>query len=423
MLMGTVRLLAGVGETDITPPAGATLIGEVSARPATGIRTPLSIKALLLSDGETTLAIATLDLFGIERAAAERMQLALAQRLNVSPECVLLTCSHTRGGPAATAVVGGPDADYAFLATVETRLLAAFDQAHARLQPAALGIGHAVLPHLVYNHRLLTRNLKAISAWMGIPPNEVLLPEGPADPMFGVLVIRDERGFPLCLAWSMAADNRFATDDQVSGDLPAFVQQELDRRMERHTPVMYLPGCAGDASYSHSLETTVDHVASAIMAVQLETPCDPRIRLGAAAERVILPVRDYSEFWSSADIELKWPAAHAAFTQELAFLRNTGMQAVAATVSVLRMGGYALAALPGIPFTEFGLAVRQRSPFRATLVVGNSGGYLGPIPTRGAFANEGYETWVSRSAIVGPGAGEFLVAQAGRMLEGFGRRW
>lgn len=421
--MGSARLVAGVGETDITPPVGTPLIAELRVRPATGIRTPLNVKALLLSDGDTTLGIAALDLFGLDRGAADQMRLKAAQRLHVPAECVLLTCSHTRGGPATTTIVGGPDADAAFLEVIETRLLDAFDQARANMQPAALGVGRAVLPHLVYNHRLLTRNFKAVSAWMGVPPNEVLEPEGPADPLFSVLVVRDGRGFPLCLAWNFAADNRFAADERISGDLPALVQQELDRRLKRQVPVLYLPGCAGNTSYPHSLETTVDHVASAVMAVQLETPCDPHVRLGAAAEPVILPVRDYTDFWSSADITLKWPEAHAVFGQEVELLRAAGMQAIPATVAVLRMGGYALAALPGIPFVEHGLAIREGSPFRATLVVGNAGGYLGPIPTRGAFANEGYETWASRSAIVGPGAGEFLAGQVARMLGGSGRRW
>ena len=50
------------------------------------------------------------------------------------------------------------------------------------------------------------------------------------------------------------------------------------------------------------------------------------------------------------------------------------------------------------------------------MVGANQGGEVGYILPRKAFANEGYEAWPSRSARVGPGAGEFLAQLAMDLL-------
>ena len=152
------------------------------------------------------------------------------------------------------------------------------------------------------------------------------------------------------------------------------------------------------------------------MAVYLETPADPQIRLAAKHTPVVLPIRDSNEFWSRPDIELKWPAAVAAYADELAAMQQHGAHAIPADLHTWRLGSFAIAGLPGLPFASLGMQIRAHSPARETLLACNSGGYVGPIPTREAFSHGGYETWPARGALLGPGAGEFIVGQTNRML-------
>ncbi len=411
------RLQAGVAEAEITPQVGVTLAGELNPRPSQGVRTPLMARALVLASGGEALAVVTLDLYGLERGAAERLAQEAAGRAGLQPEAVMTVSSHTRGGPCSVGVVGCPEPDAGYLATVVEAAAAAVAQAKGRLEPASLGLGRAVLPHLVYNHRLLTRNMKAISAWLGMPRDEVLAPEGPTDPDFSVLVVRDGHGFPIGFLYSVAADNRFAQDGLISADLPGLVQQELDQRLGRHVPALYLGGCGGNVSFVRGLEESADLVASAVMAVQLETPGDPMVRLGCAREKMILPVRDYSRLWSRPDIELKCPQALEAYGRELELLQKEGALAVPACVQAFRLGRFALVGLAGLPFVEFALAVKAGSPVQATVVAGNGGGHAGYVLTRQAFEGEGWESWPARSALVGPGGGEFMAEEAIDLLK------
>jgi hypothetical protein len=70
-----------------------------------------------------------------------------------------------------------------------------------------------------------------------------------------------------------------------------------------------------------------------------------------------------------------------------------GQDTVAAEIQVIVCGPLAIVGLPGEPMTELGLAIRERSPFPQTLVLGYTNGngahYVG-MP--GEKARGGYET-------------------------------
>jgi len=74
----------------------------------------------------------------------------------------------------------------------------------------------------------------------------------------------------------------------------------------------------------------------------------------------------------------------------------------------------AVVALPGEIFVELGLAIKQASPFRTTLVVELANDYPSYVPTKKAFAEGSYETVNSR---VQPGTGERLVETATALLK------
>lgn len=318
--MTTARLQAGTGEVQIMPAAGVELVGEFAPRTSTGIATPLMAKALVLSNGKDSLAIVSLDLAGLDDKTSARLVQAISQKTGLLPEAIMVLCSFNRGAPYTTARVGGPELNQAYLEKIIQEVPGAVAQAQQVLQPAALGVGHVFLPHLIYNHRLMTRNMKAVTAWLGVPKNEVLEPEGPVDPEFGEIVIRDHAGFPICLLWNFPAEIRSGGDNRISAGLPGMVQSEVDARLDKHVPVICLPGCSSNISFTRGLEECVDALASAVIATYMETSCDPTARLGAAVEKVILPMRDYSQFWSKPDIELKCPDLAEVYQRELEML-------------------------------------------------------------------------------------------------------
>ena len=73
-----------------------------------------------------------------------------------------------------------------------------------------------------------------------------------------------------------------------------------------------------------------------------------------------------------------------------------GADTVATEIQVITCGPLAIVGLPGEPMTELGMAVRQRSPFPQTLVLGYSnGGGVHYVGMPGEKARGGYEAGVA----------------------------
>lgn len=414
--MNNQRLQAGVAEIEITPKVGMRLAAEFAERTAKSVENPLFAKALILSSGDVSLAIVTLDVFGLAEGAASKILFSIAERTGIPYERVMVFGSRTRGAPVTTGIVGCGAIDEEYIQTLADKSAEAALQAKHKLQPAALGVHSASLPHLAYNHRLITRNRKVITAWMGIPKDEVLGVEGPTDPAFTTLVVRDEHGFPIAIIWNFAADIRFVPGEAIDAGLPGLVQNEVDARLHKHVPLLYLPGCGGNCSFTWDLEESVDLVASAVMALQLETPCDPTLRLDSKSEKVILPIRDVSKFWAEADVTLKYPQGISALQAEIAAMQAEDARAIPAMLQVFRLGRIALVGMPGMPFTEIGLALKEKSCAPFTVVAANCGGDTGYMIPKEAFLHEGYETWEARSAKVGPGGAEFITEESAELI-------
>jgi len=87
-----------------------------------------------------------------------------------------------------------------------------------------------------------------------------------------------------------------------------------------------------------------------------------------------------------------------------------GGKPLEAEVQVIRLNrDTALVALPGEIFTELGLAIKQGSPFKRTIVVELANGSLGYVPDRKGFSQGNYEAVSARCAA---GSGEKLVDAA-----------
>ena len=84
-------------------------------------------------------------------------------------------------------------------------------------------------------------------------------------------------------------------------------------------------------------------------------------------------------------------------------------------VQVIALGDeLAWVSLPGEIFIELGLAIKQDSPFRHTIVAELANGAIGYIPSRRAYAQGNYEVISARCA---EGSGERLVDAALRLLK------
>jgi neutral ceramidase len=433
MQIGSLK--AGVAEIELKPELGLAMAD--GAPEAKGYLYPLYTKALVLTNGHAEVAIVTLDALGIDRIDTQRAVKLIQERCGVPADAIIITCSHTHVAPSMLPTLHtyrkafNPNFDEAaeareraWVDCVVGHIVEAVCQAKAGLQEASLGVATAQLPWLVFNRRRHTRNYGVWTHWMRIPKDQAYEPEGPIDPDFGLFVVRDANHKPLCLMWNFTGHNSFNFGDQYSGDLTYTVQAALDERMGVHVPCLYTPACSANTNYfgyqqPDGLEKATNDIASAIMAIYREASTLPNVRLGARKAELHFAQRDFTRHWWQADIAQKLPGWNNYAPLEVERFRQEAEEqpTYQSELVAMRLGDTALVGLPGEIFVEFGLLLKERSPFRQTYAAIYANDYAGYIATREAFVHGSYEVWPALNARIGREGGYLIVDKAVELLE------
>ncbi|HOX40509.1 MAG TPA: hypothetical protein PL033_21225 [Candidatus Brocadiia bacterium] len=136
---------AGVAELDITPSKPHYLDGYYTDRLSTGVHDPLMVKALVLDDGRTRIALVVMDAIAYFYdwvVEARKLQSA------VLPENIVICTTHSHSAPCLLGVFGPPgkSVDPEYVRWIGQQTAKAIEQAAANLKPARLGSSEARLP-------------------------------------------------------------------------------------------------------------------------------------------------------------------------------------------------------------------------------------------------------------------------------------
>jgi hypothetical protein len=90
---------AGLATIDITPPAGWRRAGGYSEFISKPGGDPLLAKAMVLSQGETTIALVGNDLTSVPRELTDRARKLASRQTGIPIANIVITATHTHGGP------------------------------------------------------------------------------------------------------------------------------------------------------------------------------------------------------------------------------------------------------------------------------------------------------------------------------------
>ena len=378
-LAGPLR--AGVGRADVTPPVGTPLGGYAARKggPSTGVHDPIHVKAVVLDDGDTRLALVTSDLVGTNPEMVRKV----SEATGIPAERLLVSASHTHSGPGAYA-----KGAFAFIAlgafreSVFEQLTAgtirAVREAQASLQPAALAIGETQFPEFMRNRRKL--KIK--------------------DPGLWLMRVDTAEGRPLAALLNLTAHSTVLEEENMefSGDWPAFTQAFLEREIPGLT-ALYTNGAEGDISpnipdNSSTFEGARAHgELGGRKALELYRTLKParEVKLGSRAAALSLP-----QTFSGA-------------------LLGAGKET---RLQCLSINDALLIAVPGEPITYLGLALKEharRQGVKLPVIIGLANDHLGYFLTEGEMKKGGYEAQVS---FFGPRFGEELTLALARLIGG-----
>ncbi len=141
----------GAAHATINPEPSTYLAGYGRDRASTGMWDDLYVKAVYIADGNTALAIVTLDSIGLTRPDITLIQEAAARAVPGLPAAqVVVTSTHTHAAPDVVGLWGeylwSSGRDPAYMLMLTSRTVEAITSAHAAAQPAEVRIASARRP-------------------------------------------------------------------------------------------------------------------------------------------------------------------------------------------------------------------------------------------------------------------------------------
>jgi hypothetical protein len=378
---------AGVARIEVTPPVGSPMGGYSERQgPSTGVHDPLYATVLVLKSPAMTLAIISCDLrsFPSERIVT----LARGRKL---ADHILIAVTHNHSGPLTWEDKNWPRPERSWFADTEDKILKAIETAAKHMFPARIAAGFGEI-YLGHNRRQVSSDNKVTMLWR----NPEKKPTAPIDPTVGVIRIDDGNGKPralivnyACHAVVLGPDNRL-----VSADYPGFVARRIERELDGAL-CLFTQGGAGDINPYLDKQPVAQNgfgeaekmgnalaAAALTVARSLKPRANGDARLLAAAE--VLSFRDR---WDSQKI-----------------IR-------AGLTTLLIDDQIAIATMPGEPFVDLQIALRDKSEIPYTFLFGytySAGGeWIGYVPTIRAASEGGYGAGYNTNIEVG--AGEALI--------------
>ena len=460
-------LRAGAATSNITPPLGTLRSGSFAPYPTTHVNDELHARCLVLNDGETTLALVTVDLVGFHRSVSVEARRLIEKKSGIPPENVIISATHTHSAGTAMGTTRYTNEqeldDYQqFLAG---RIADGVQRAKNLLRPAEIASGKVDAGdyirsrrwHLAEGKERTDHFGKVNRVWKTSAPNDTYTkPAGPVDPYVYFFALREPGGAPISLYSAYSVHYIGDTGPgHISADYFGFYCENLKQRLsspEQNTPfvAMMANSTSGDIGPNNDIfselngpsgnyqrprffaDKLADRVERALDEVkwQSKAPLGVRFREPDFAWRTIEPELIK---WAK-DIETRAPrlregnlpiAARWPTTKEyVASLSYAGRVQVLAKVSepakvplqVVRIGDLCIGTTPCETYTEIGLAFQKRSPFANTFMVQLNHGYLGYLPTPRHFELGGYSTWPGTNYLE-PQASEKMVEQLLEMAE------
>ena len=420
----STSLRAGASKVNITPPLGVKLIGS-KGYPSDDILDDLYVKSLVLSDGDTTLAIVSADLlYSPLEDITNPVREIVKKKNGIAAENILICATHTHSGPEvfrrsklAPAQRKNEDVDQYYLQSLINKMAGSVLIAHQDMKEVKIGAAKGELPEIIYNRRPrkddglvemrytlpleVTETRRIVTDAEGnvmviftVPGKK--LEFGPVDPDVCVLRIENVDG------GIVGAFVNFGChpvtiypylNTSISADYPAYTAKVVEE-MEGGICLFGL-GLAGN-----------------IVPVQRGVEARKQIgkAIGGEALRKLQFVRTKSDVTLKAlKKEIRFPTKQTSLLEEGDYACGKENY-VTSEIQVLRIGDVYILGLPGEVLVEVGLEIKRRAGVEKLFVVTICNDSVGYVCHSRAYEEGGYESGTGTN--LAKGAGEIMVKES-----------
>jgi neutral ceramidase len=422
-------LRVGTASSEFEAEDSMVIAGGITPGKATGQEGKLRAVAVVLDKKPAgKLAIVACDILMITREHLDPVTAEIEKLTGISTDRILINSTHTHHAPS-TMVVHGYGLDETFTRRVQRGIVDAVQQANANLSSEDcqfyfhLGAEQSV----GQNSRMLLSDGRIY--WIG-PREDFVRPTGPFDPELPVLAFRAPDDKLRAVIFNHSTHT--IGTKQPSKRSPSFyglAAQELEA--ELGGTFCFLEGASGS---THNLDLNCTEMTSrikeAVRKALVSSKPHSVEKLTAIKRPFTFKVRTFNEAAEEEAVTQyckKYASSHA--DQLIPVFRKMRMelaprqgQVRETWLQVMRIGDVAIVGVPAEFFTQLGLDIKNRSPFRYTYVAELANDWIGYIPNREGHKLGGYQCWTGFHSYAEPGTGERIVDATIEMLKELERK-
>jgi len=422
-------LKGGSAKVNITPPLGVTLIGSYG-EPSDSVMDDLYAKAMVLSDGRSTIALVAADLLytPLEEITGPVRQI-VHEKLGIPEQSIMVCATHTHSGPEVftrsklppKSRVPVSDLARSYLQVLVRKMADAVMIAHQNMRDVRIGMAVGDVPEVLFNRRPVGKDGRVKTAFT-LPPEIVAtrrietaadgearvtftfasggapLEFGRVDPRVFVLRIEDAEGrivgslvdfgcHPVSIYPSLPT--------AVSADYPAFVTRVVEQA--EGGVCLFTLGLAGNT-------------------VPIQRGAIPREQIGKAigAEAV----RKLQFVATTGDVTVGGMCRQATFPLKKSpsdKAEVAGAESITTEIQVLKLGDIYILGLPGEVLVEVGREIRRNAGIEKLLIATVTNDAIGYVCLSPAYDEGGYEP--ESGASLAKGAGEIMVRESLALLD------
>jgi putative membrane-bound dehydrogenase-like protein len=417
---------AGAATVNINPTSPESIIagGFLEGRAST-VQDSLWVRAIVLDDGATQLALVVVDTCMMQQTLIDQAKRTASEQCGIPVQNMLVSATHTHSAPAAMGCLGTRQ-DETYAAMLPGKIAEAIVAAHGRLQPARIGWGSVDDWEHTHNRRWVRRDDRKVvdpfgeatgraNMHPGYLSPDVIGPSGPVDPTLSVIAIQSLEGKPIAV-YANYSQHYFgapAISADYYGLFCEYIAEMLGESGDGNGPFVCAisQGTSGDLMWmdygspannitmAQYAEAVARYAEKAIDGIQYQ----PQAILGCVEQNLKLRYRVPSESrrkWAepiAAQIQGDVPKSiQEVYARETLILQER--QSTEVKLQSIRIGDVTIAALPNEVYALTGLKLRGRSPAAHHFNVELANGAEGYIPPPEQHKLGGYTTWPARTA-------------------------
>lgn len=428
---------AGFARTKITPETGLLMGGyRLRREVAMGTHDDLWANCAVIGDGNVEIVLISLDLLCLPQTSVDLIREAISKKTKTLQDRILIACTHTHSGPGTLGLSGANDANDDYLSRLPEILSLLVFTAREHLCNTSVSILNVDVPDVAYNRRIQLKDGSYVINIEKVQPQNVMA-YGETDPCLNCLFFETESDF-IGVVVNFALHPTVLGEDNYlySRDYPGYLVDALQEQLRGKPVILFFNGAFGNinqiknpgewVSTYEEAQSIGEKIADQILKRQ-KNRCElENLTLGMVEKDIFISRRsdvspDSTDFlFSSQDENLaSFGKKHLSWEKETIFLNEIQKLASAhsdqVTLQLIQLGNVEIIALPGEVFVELGLEIKKHLDYTYTMIIGNSNGYIGYVPTETSFHEGGYETRLSLTSRLVPKAGEIILKNVYQM--------